>query len=165
MGDCCNIDDVSCNNELRLSICSDFYKFEPFRVFSCPFETTVCGSKDIYMLETTGDPISIQSKPAFKRNKVCYYTITGPADASNGDLIYLKVISTTSVVVSVTIADDMKDTTPKIECKNMMTSGVLVARHPQQFYITFTAQASDGSGFFFQSYYSEYPTEDLYMNV
>ena len=40
----------------------------------------------------------------------------------------------------------------------------MVARHPQKFFISFQASESDGTAFFFTSYYSKTPTQDLYVN-
>lgn len=62
------------------------------------------------------------------------------------------------------MAIDQNDQTPKIVC-NVQTGSVVVARHPQKFFITFQASESDGTLFFFTAYYSKAPTQDLYINA
>jgi hypothetical protein len=98
-------------------------------VFSCPFEAPSCGSRNDIVLSTDGYTSSIQSSPVFKRNKACYYTISGPLGASSGDLLYLKIISNVNVKTVVTMANDMNDQTPKTIC-NVSGGSVVVARHP-----------------------------------
>ena len=39
-----------------------------------------------------------------------------------------------------------------------------MARHPQKFYLTFTAQTNSGSSFLIESFYSKQPTNDVYRN-
>lgn len=59
----------------------------------------------------------------------------------------------------------MNDGTEMVTCKNLMTSGVIVARYPQKFFVSFTATATDGSAFFVEAYYSKKPTQDLFLNA
>jgi hypothetical protein len=76
----------------------------------------VCGSRNDFDLSPEGFIASIQSSPQFKRNKVCYYTISGPLDAKEGDLLYLKVIQKNQVNAVIAMAIDRNDQTPKIVC-------------------------------------------------
>ncbi len=48
---------------------------------------------------------------------------------------------------------------------NVQTDSVIVARHPQKFFIAFQASESDATLFFFTAYYSKAPTQDLYINA
>ena len=93
MGDCCQPTDYDCLSNSRVSICSNIFKFDAYKLFSCPYEQKACGSRNDYVLSPDGYIASVQSSPEFKRNKVCYYTISGPLDAKEGDLLYFKVVS------------------------------------------------------------------------
>lgn len=156
-GDCCRPTNYDCLSNSRVSICSNLFKFDGYKVFSCPYEQGACGSRNDYVLSSDSYIASIQSTPLFKRNKVCYYTLSGPIGAANGDLLYLKVIQNLKVKSVITMALDMNDQTPKVVC-NMDAGNVIVARHPQKFFVSFAASETDGTAFFFTAYYSKTPT-------
>ena len=65
----------------------------------------------------------------FTRSKTCYYIISAPITAKDGDLLYFKLINSASVTVFVSMAVDMNDFTPKVSC-NVTADNVVIARHP-----------------------------------
>ena len=72
-GNCCLPSNSTCFSVPN--VCSNNFNFNAYKVFSCPFETTVCGSKNTFILTSDGFIASVQSTPSFKRNKACYYTL------------------------------------------------------------------------------------------
>jgi hypothetical protein len=90
--------------------------------------------------------------------------VNGPANASDGDLIYFKLITILKSSVSVVIANDMNDGSSRIVC--VLNAGqTVVARHPQKIFISFLSQTPSESGFFFQLYFSkQVVAKDLFVN-
>ena len=129
LGDCCKPSDADCISKPSHSICSTIYSFSPYKYFACPFESAACGNKIEYQLSSDYANTVIQSKPGFTRSKVCYFSISAPLEAKDGDLLYLKMLTVTSATIVVSMAVDMNELTPKISC-NVTSNSVVIARHP-----------------------------------
>ena len=84
------------------------YSLSGYKYFSCPYEEDACGEFNDMILSEDGSKRTPQSKPAFKKDKVCYYTIQAPTNNKEGDLIYLSFNSLENVETFVSIASEMK---------------------------------------------------------
>ena len=107
--------------------------------------------------------MSIQSRAYFKKDKVCYYSISAPANANAGDYLYLQIVSLSNSEAFITVAEQMTDTSPVYCAINAGTT--LVARNPDKFFISFKSKVTDGSKFFMNAYYSPTLTSDTFQNA
>ena len=132
-------------------------------MFTCPFEEQACGPKSDWMLDAPEELISIQSRALFKKDKVCYYSISTPPTANPGDYLYLSMVSLVNTEAFITITKSMTETAP-VYCA-IAAGTTLVARHPDKFFISFKSKVIDGSKFFINAYYSPTLTSDAYQNA
>ena len=88
-GRCCLSDDLSCITNSEHGICSNSYDLKGYKVFTCPFEAGACGMKSDLTLGQPEELLNVQSRAYFKKDKVCYYSISAPKEANPGDYIYL----------------------------------------------------------------------------
>lgn len=99
--------------------------------------------------------MSIVSLSAFSMNTVCYYQISAPSTAKDGQLLYLNMISAVKVSFTVTIAESTNG--DLIYC-DQKPGDVIVAVHPQKFFVSFIGDDTNGSKFFLNAWYDTQPT-------
>ena len=111
-GRCCPPNELSCLTDDDHGICSNFYELKGYKVFTCPFESQACGPTSDWVLDTPEELISIQSRALFKKDKVCYYSISTPPTARPGDYLYLQMVSLVNTEAFITITKSMTETEP-----------------------------------------------------
>ena len=88
---------------------------------------------------TLGQPeelLNVQSRAYFKKDKVCYYSISAPQDANPGDYIYLQMVSLSNSEAFVTISSSMTNSDP-VYCA-ISAGTTLLARNPNKVFISFS---------------------------
>ena len=111
-GRCCPANELSCLTDDDHGICSNFYTLKGYKVFTCPFEEQACGPKSDWTLGTPEELMAIQSRAYFKKDKVCYYSISTPPTANPGDYLYLQMVSLVNTEAFITITKSMTETAP-----------------------------------------------------
>lgn len=156
-------DDLSCITNSEHAICSNAYDLKGYKVFTCPFETGACGRESDLTLGQPEELMNVQSRAYFKKDKVCYYSISAPATATAGDYVYLRMVSLSNSEAFITIASSMTDSNP-VYCA-ISAGTTLLARNPNKFFISFKSKVTDGSKFFMNAFYSPVLTPDTYDNA